>query len=76
MKINMHQAKTHFSRLVEKALSGEEIIIARNGQPLIKLVPLKNLKAQRVPGLSSGRGRVSEDFDSPLPPELLAEFEQ
>lgn len=72
----MHQAKTHFSRLVEKALSGEEIIIARNGQPLIKLVPLKNLKGQRIPGLSSGRGRISEDFDSPLPPELLAEFEQ
>ena len=76
MQVNIHQAKTHFSRLVEKALAGEEVVIARNGRALLRLVPMETAQAQRVPGLSSGRGSVSEDFDSPLPVEVLAEFEK
>lgn len=75
---NIHAAKTHLSRLVERAASGEEIIIAKNGKPVAKLVPYREEKSPRV--LGSMRGQIvlpenfPEDFDAPLPPDLLAAF--
>ena len=73
-KVNIHQAKTHFSRLVERAAAGEEILIARNGRPVAKLAPLE--AAPRKPGRLKGRLRVRADFDAPLPAALARAFEE
>ncbi len=75
MQINIHEAKTHFSQIVDRALAGEEVIIAKNGKPLLTLQPIAGKKSHRTPGLSLGKGKVSEDFDSPLDPVILKEFE-
>ena len=64
--INVHEAKTHFSRLLERAHQGEEIVLAKAGKPYAKLVPLDERK-DRVPGIA--KGRVTEAFFEPLPPE-------
>ena len=61
--VNMHQAKTTLSRLVERALAGEEVIIGRNGKPLVRLVPVPITHAPRVPGRSKGRVWISPDFE-------------
>lgn len=73
-KVNIHQAKTQFSRLVELAASGEEIIIARSGQPVARLVPYRAKGAARRPGAMRGKIRIKKNFDEPLPKELLASF--
>jgi prevent-host-death family protein len=59
----MHQAKTSLSRLVERALAGEEIVIARNGEPLVKLVPVVKERKPRVPGLYKGKIWIGPDFE-------------
>jgi prevent-host-death family protein len=75
MKINIHEAKTNFSKLIRKAQSGEEIIIAKGGKPVAKLVGLGPAKALRHPGSAKGDGiYISDDFDSPLPENLLRDF--
>lgn len=61
--VNMHQAKTTLSRLVERALAGEEIVIARNGEPLVKLVPIPKEPKRRVPGRYKGKVWMSPDFE-------------
>lgn len=71
---NLYDAKTNLSRLVDRAAAGEEIIIAKNGVPLARLVPLEARAAPRTPGGWEGAVRIAEDFDAPLPPELLAAF--
>ncbi len=75
--VNIHAAKTQLSRLVEKAAAGEEIIIARAGRPLAKLVPLMVPAAsqKRVLGVLAGQLQVPDDFDAPLPNDMLAAFE-
>ena len=70
--INIHQAKTHLSRLLERVLQGEEILIARNGQPVARLAPVT--PAPRRPGRLKGKIRMAPDFDAPLPAELAAAF--
>ena len=72
--INIHAAKTHFSRLVDEAAAGEEIIIAKAGKPVARLVPLAK-KPKRQLGLLAGQLTVSDDFDAPLPDDLLDLFE-
>lgn len=71
--INVHNAKTQFSRLLERAHDGEEIILAKAGKPYAKLVPLETRK-ERVPGLA--KGKVTDAFFEPLPPEELEAWEQ
>jgi prevent-host-death family protein len=61
--VNMHQAKTTLSRLVERAIAGEDVIIARNGKPLVRLVPVPVHHEPRVPGRSKGRIWISPDFE-------------
>jgi prevent-host-death family protein len=73
--VNLYDAKTQLSKLVERAAAGEEIIIAKAGQPRAQLVPLAERKP-RTPGAWKGKMWVSEDFDDPLPPEILAGFYQ
>ena len=76
MQINIHEAKTHFSRLIEKALAGEEVNIARNGTPILTLKPIPAQEVERKPGLSFGKGKIGDDFDEPLNTEILNEFER
>jgi prevent-host-death family protein len=72
---NLYEAKTSLSRLVDRAASGEEIILSKAGKPLAKLVPFQASREPRRPGGWEGRVRISDDFDAPLPPDLQAAFE-
>ncbi|HEU0216078.1 MAG TPA: type II toxin-antitoxin system Phd/YefM family antitoxin [Stellaceae bacterium] len=74
--VNIHAAKTQLSRLVEEAAGGEEIVIAKAGKPIARLCPLEAPKARRKLGLLNGKLHVPEDFDAPLPDEVLDAFEQ
>ncbi len=73
--VNIHAAKTHLSRLVDQAAAGEEIVIARAGKPVARLVPLEALKPKRILGLGKGVFDIPDDFDAPLPDDILAVFE-
>jgi prevent-host-death family protein len=70
--VNVHEAKTQLSRLLDRVARGEEVIIARNGRPVAKLVPLP--APSRRPGRLKGRLRIAKDFDAPLPPEIAEAF--
>ncbi|MFA5171887.1 MAG: type II toxin-antitoxin system Phd/YefM family antitoxin [Sulfuriferula sp.] len=74
--INIHDAKTQFSKLIESVLQGEEIIIAKAGKPAARLVPLlaKN-RVVRRPGSMKGAITIADDFDAPLPDDIQADFE-
>jgi prevent-host-death family protein len=72
---NIYDAKAHLSRLVERAAAGEEIIIAKAGRPRAKLVPLTPKAKQRKPGSLRGKYVIPDDFDEPLPKEVLDGFE-
>ncbi len=70
---NVHEAKTNLSRLLERVIQGEEIVIARGGRPVAKLVALA--REPRRPGRQKGRIHVGPDFDEPLPQEIQAAFQ-
>lgn len=70
-KVNIYDAKTRLSQLVDRAEAGEEIIIARGGRPAAKLVAWRPPPARRKPGRLRGRVRIGRDFDAPLPPDLF-----
>lgn len=72
--VNIHAAKTHLSGLVEEAAAGEEIIIAKAGKPMARLVALEKPSFGRAWGAMKGRIRVSGDFDASLPPDVLRGF--
>jgi prevent-host-death family protein len=74
--VNVHEAKTHLSRLLDRVSQGEEIVIARAGKPVARLVPVSEQPERREPGSASGRVVVGEDFDAPLPEEVLEAFER
>jgi antitoxin (DNA-binding transcriptional repressor) of toxin-antitoxin stability system len=65
--VNMHEAKTHFSRLVARALAGESVVIARDGQPVCQLTPLRPPAPRRVLGAERGRVRITPGFDAADP---------
>lgn len=73
--MNIYEAKTHLSELVDRAAAGEEIIIAKAGVPAARLVPLRAVHENRVPGRWAGRVSIAPDFDAPLPADMLALFE-
>ena len=62
--VNIHEAKTHFSKLVDRAAAGEEIVIAKAGRPVARLGPLDNTREPRQLGGWTGRVRISDDFDA------------
>ena len=72
---NLYEAKTQLSKLVDRAASGEEIVIAKDGRPLARLVPFDGKLARREPGAWRGKMRISADFDAPLPDDLLDAFD-
>lgn len=75
-KVNIHEAKTHFSKLIARVNKGEEIIIAKGGTPVARLVPVKGHPAERVPGSGKGKVIIAPDFDDPLPESIMKEFEK
>lgn len=68
--INVYEAKTQLSKLLDRAAAGEEVVIGRNGRPLARLVPMQRQSAPRVPGAWQGRVWMSDDFDE-TPPAML-----
>jgi prevent-host-death family protein len=72
---NLYEAKTHLSELVERAAKGEEIVIAKNGVPMAKLVPLEK-KPKRVPGCWEGKVWIADDFDAPLPDDIMKTLDE
>ena len=75
MNVSVYDAKTNLSRLLDRAASGEEVVITRNGRPVAKLVPATPVRKPRKLGSLKGRVRVPVDFDAPLPDEVLDAFE-
>ena len=73
--VNVHEAKTHLSRLLARVMGGEEIVIAKSGKPVARLIPFSKKTSERNPGSAAGDIVVSPDFDAPLPDELLESFE-
>lgn len=72
--VNTHEAKTHLSRLLKRVAGGEEIVIARAGTPVARLVPLEGAERSRELGFVREGLRIADDFDAPLPPEILRTF--
>ena len=75
ISVNVHEAKTHLSRLLERVAAGEEILISKAGKPMAKLTPLSKPQVNRVPGLDKGVIEIPDDFDAPLPDDWLNAFE-
>lgn len=73
--VNVHEAKTNLSKLLRRAESGEEIVIARDGEPVVRLVPCTRRPRRRRPGLWKGLFKTPDDFNDPLPDDLLDAFE-
>jgi prevent-host-death family protein len=73
--VNIYEAKTQLSKLVDLAASGTDVVIARAGKPVARLTTIKKEKRPIVFGLLEGEGWIADDFDAPLPDEILAEFE-
>jgi prevent-host-death family protein len=69
--VNVHEAKTHFSKLLKRVMGGERIIIAKAGEPVAVLSPITGSALHRTPGMDKGKVYIAPDFDAPLP-----EFEQ
>jgi prevent-host-death family protein len=76
MLVNIHDAKTNFSKLINKVLNGDDIIIARDGKPLARLIPYTEDAQERHGGQLRGLIQISDDFDAPLPDDVLKQFYQ
>lgn len=74
-QVNIHEAKTHLSRLLAQLQEDEEIIIAKAGKPIARLVPVTDRPARRLPGSAKGQLIMASDFDLPLAESVLEEFE-
>ncbi|MCC6867375.1 MAG: type II toxin-antitoxin system Phd/YefM family antitoxin [Burkholderiales bacterium] len=73
-QVNVHEAKTHFSQLLEEVGAGAEIVIAKAGRPVARLVPLEPRRPVRQPGYLKGKLDVPDDFDAPLPDAIVEGF--
>jgi prevent-host-death family protein len=73
-EVGVHEAKTHLSKLLKRVAAGEEIVIARSGKPIARLVPVAGGRRREL-GRDRGLFQVPEDFDAPLPEEVLKDFE-
>ncbi len=76
MLVNIHEAKTNLSKLLKKVREGQEVVIAKSGNPVAKLVPYTKKPAKRIPGTAKDSIFVSPNFNDPLPENVLQEFEQ
>ena len=73
--VSVHEAKTHLSKLLRRVLSGEEVVITTSGRPIAKLVAIETVRARRAAGLDAGKGRISVDFNAPLPQAIQKYFD-
>lgn len=73
MKVNVQEAKAQLSRLLDAALAGEEVVIAKAGKPVVRLTPI--VASDRKPGAAAGKARLTDAFFEPLPETVLAGFE-
>lgn len=73
--VNVHEAKTHLSKLLERVAQGEEVTIAKAGRPVARLVPLRPPDTRPL-GCDAGLGYIADDFDAPLPDDIVADFER
>ena len=69
-QINIHEAKTHLSRLIEQTILGKEIVIAKHGKPVARLIPYRNTVKKRTPGSLQGKIKIADDFDASLPDDI------
>jgi prevent-host-death family protein len=69
--VTIHEAKTNLSKLIEQACAGEEVVIARGPEPVVRLVPIMDVKGRRQPGALRGKLHVGADFFEPLPDEEM-----
>ena len=74
MEVNIHEAKTHLSKLLQRVALGEEITISKAGVPIARLVPARATEGKRPLGMFKGEVWIADDFDGPLPPDILAGF--
>jgi prevent-host-death family protein len=72
--VNIHTAKTHLSRLLSEVAAGEEVVIAKASKPVARLLPFEPRRQPRKPDLLKGKIWIAEDFDDPLPEEIMAAF--
>jgi prevent-host-death family protein len=72
--VSLYEAKTHLSKLVERAARGEEIVISKSGKPRACLVPFNETRSLRVPGKGRGKWKLSRSFDAPLPDDVIDRF--
>lgn len=73
--VNVHAAKTHLSKLLERVQAGEEVVIAKSGTPIARLIPFAR-PGTRSLGIDAGRGFIAADFDGPLPDDVIDDFER
>jgi prevent-host-death family protein len=73
--VNIYEAKTRLSQLVDKAAAGEDVVVSRNGKPLVRITRLEATKRPIRFGLLKGKVKISKDFDASLPDDVLADFE-
>lgn len=73
MDVNVHEAKTHLSRLLDRVLAGEEVVIMRSNKPIARLVPFDQPRLHKI-GWAAGEISISDDFNAPLPPEIEESF--
>ncbi len=76
IKVNIHEAKTHFSQLLNRVGSGEDVVIAKAGKPIARIVPIKKEVKKRQTGSAKGRVIIEDSFFEPLSDKILSEFEQ
>jgi prevent-host-death family protein len=72
--VNIHEAKTTLSQLLESVLAGEDVVISKAGTPLARLIPYHTQKKPRSPGIWKGKVTMTDNFEDPLPPEILNGF--
>ena len=73
--VNIYDAKTRLSQLVDKAAAGEDVIVSRNGKPLVRITKLEETRRRIRFGVLKGKIRIARDFDAPLPDDVLSGFE-
>jgi len=76
VQVNVHEAKTHLSKLLARVSGGEEVLISKSGKPIARLVPYRKPDSPRVPGLDRGLFVVPADFNAPLPTDIEESFER
>ena len=72
--VNVHEAKAHFSKLLARVAAGEEVVIAKAGKPVARLVPMQEAPPDRVPGTAKGKLWLAPDFEAPLPDQVVNQF--